>query len=60
MLIFDLSPLTATHPASSFVGINQTVTYGEAGIPILENSAGITDTGTTLLLLASGKHDVSS
>lgn len=50
------SPLTETEPASAFVGINQTVTYGSSGTMILDNMAGITDTGTTLLLLASGAY----
>ena len=47
-------PITTTLPAASFVGIDQSVTYGAANIPILNTSAGITDTGTTLLLLATG------
>ncbi|KAH9934558.1 acid protease [Epithele typhae] len=46
-------PITSTAPASEFVGIDQTVTYGAAGTPILATTAGITDTGTTLLLLAT-------
>ncbi|KAI0708411.1 acid protease [Earliella scabrosa] len=46
-------PITTTLPAAEFVGIDQSVTYGAAGIPILPTGAGITDTGTTLLLLAS-------
>ncbi|RPD60577.1 acid protease [Lentinus tigrinus ALCF2SS1-7] len=46
-------PITTTAPASEFVGIDQTVTYGAADTPILPLSAGITDTGTTLLLLAT-------
>ncbi|KAI0672031.1 acid protease [Trametes maxima] len=46
-------PITSTSPSSEFVGIDQTVTYGTAGTPILSSASGITDTGTTLLLLAS-------
>ncbi|KAI0327407.1 acid protease [Cubamyces sp. BRFM 1775] len=46
-------PVTSTAPASSYVGIDQTITYGSAGIPILRSTAGITDTGTTLILIAS-------
>ncbi|KAI0767720.1 acid protease [Fomes fomentarius] len=46
-------PITTTAPASEFVGIDQTVTYGSAGTLILPTGAGITDTGTTLLLLAT-------
>ncbi|PSR75643.1 hypothetical protein PHLCEN_2v8934 [Hermanssonia centrifuga] len=46
-------PITSTSPASTFVGIDQTITYGTAGTPILASTAGILDTGTTLLLIAS-------
>ena len=46
------SPLTTTFPSNFYVGIDQTITYD--GQPIL-TSAGIVDTGTTLLLIASGK-----
>ncbi|KAI0752479.1 acid protease [Daedaleopsis nitida] len=46
-------PITSTLPAAQFVGIDQTVTYGSAGTLILPTGAGITDTGTTLLLLAT-------
>ncbi|KAH8818717.1 acid protease [Flagelloscypha sp. PMI_526] len=44
-------PVTSTDPASRYWGIDQTVTYGD-DTPII-TSSGITDTGTTLLLLAS-------
>ena len=44
-------PITKTSPASSFWGIDQTVAYGNK--TILSTTAGIVDTGTTLLLLAS-------
>ena len=47
-------PITTTAPANEFVGIDQSVTYGAANTPILATTAGITDTGTTLLLLATG------
>ncbi|GJE93109.1 A1 family peptidase [Phanerochaete sordida] len=46
-------PLTSTTPSSSFVGIDQSITYGTSGATILESTAGITDTGTALILLAS-------
>ncbi|EMD38116.1 hypothetical protein CERSUDRAFT_152760 [Gelatoporia subvermispora B] len=46
-------PLTATSPSKDFIGINQTITYGTSGFPILANAAGIIDAGTTLLLLAT-------
>ncbi|TCD63444.1 hypothetical protein EIP91_005385 [Steccherinum ochraceum] len=46
-------PITKTLPAGYYVGINQTVTYGSDKTMVLNNTAGITDTGTTLLLLAT-------
>ncbi|KAH8080683.1 acid protease [Cristinia sonorae] len=46
-------PLTQTLPAAYYVGIDQSVTYGSEKTMILNTTAGITDTGTTLLLLAS-------
>ncbi|KAK7680347.1 hypothetical protein QCA50_016587 [Cerrena zonata] len=46
-------PITSTSPANMFVGIDQSITYGAAGTPILASTSGITDTGTTLLLIAS-------
>ena len=51
---FVLRPITSTSPASNYVGIDQSITYGPSGLPILDSSAGIVDTGTTLVLLASG------
>ncbi|OJA14470.1 hypothetical protein AZE42_05288 [Rhizopogon vesiculosus] len=45
-------PLTTTSPASKYWGINQSVSYG-TGNTILQTTAGIVDTGTTLLLLAT-------
>ena len=51
------SPITSTSPASEYVGIDQSITYGSAGTTILSSTAGITDTGTTLVLLASGQSD---
>lgn len=46
-------PITKTSPASNYWGIDQSVTYGSSGETILNTTAGIVDTGTTLLLLAS-------
>ncbi|CAL1710305.1 unnamed protein product [Somion occarium] len=46
-------PITTTYPSSRYVGLNQTITYGASKLPILSNNAGITDTGTTLLLIAT-------
>ena len=46
-------PITSTSPASAYWGIDQDVTYGSSGTTLLSGSAGIVDTGTTLLLLAT-------
>ncbi|KAM6496764.1 aspartic peptidase A1 [Amanita muscaria] len=45
------APLTSTFPASFYWGIDQTITYGSS--PILSKTAGIVDTGTTLILIAT-------
>lgn len=45
-------PLTKTSPASEFWGVNQSVSYGSD--TILSSTAGIIDTGTSLILLATG------
>ncbi|TFY81525.1 hypothetical protein EWM64_g2487 [Hericium alpestre] len=47
----SFSPLTSTSPASEFWGIDQSITYGST--TILSETAGIVDTGTTLVLIAS-------
>jgi len=44
-------PITSTPPASNYWGIDQSVSYGDN--TILNITAGIVDTGTTLLLLAT-------
>ncbi|KAI0365365.1 acid protease [Pilatotrama ljubarskyi] len=46
-------PLTTTTPASKYVGIDQSLTYGSANAVVMPTTAGIVDTGTTLTLLAS-------
>lgn len=46
------SPITGTSPASNYVGIDQSITYGQ-NTQILSTTSGITDTGTTLLLIAT-------
>ncbi|EKM50006.1 uncharacterized protein PHACADRAFT_200857 [Phanerochaete carnosa HHB-10118-sp] len=43
--------ITSTFPANMSIGVNQSIAYGNT--PILNNSAGIMDTGTTLILLAT-------
>jgi hypothetical protein len=47
-------PITSTSPANAFWGIDQSISYGSSnGTQILRKTAGIVDTGTTLLLLAT-------
>ncbi|KAI0760884.1 acid protease [Trametes elegans] len=46
-------PITSASPANQFVGIDQSITFGSAGTTVLAATSGITDTGTTLILLAS-------
>lgn len=44
--------ITSTQPAANYWGVDQTITYN--GKTIAPHSAGIIDTGTTLVLLATG------
>ncbi|KAG2048393.1 acid protease [Suillus hirtellus] len=44
-------PITTTSPASEYWGIDQSIRYGS--MPILDETAGIVDTGTTLIYIAS-------
>ena len=46
-------PLTTTSPASDYWGIDQSISYD--GTTVLSSTAGIIDTGTTLILIASGE-----
>jgi pepsin A len=46
-------PITSTSPASAYWGIDQSISYGTTSI--LSETAGIVDTGTTLILIASGR-----
>ncbi|EMD32654.1 hypothetical protein CERSUDRAFT_118681 [Gelatoporia subvermispora B] len=48
----NFAPLTKTSPASEFFGIDESITYGTS-TSILSETAGIVDTGTTLVLIAS-------
>ncbi|EPQ56856.1 aspartic proteinase [Gloeophyllum trabeum ATCC 11539] len=48
-------PVTTTEPASYYWGVNQEVTYN--GETILSETAGIVDTGTTLVYLATDAYD---
>ena len=50
----SFTPITSTSPASEFWGIDQSITYGSAtGTSVLAETAGIVDTGTTLVMIAS-------
>ncbi|KAG1797754.1 acid protease [Suillus plorans] len=48
-------PITSQSPASGYWGIDQSIRYGS--MPILDETAGIVDTGTTLILIASDAFD---
>ncbi|PCH39205.1 hypothetical protein WOLCODRAFT_167851 [Wolfiporia cocos MD-104 SS10] len=48
--------ITTTSPANEYWGIDQSVTYGSSGTPILSETASIVDTGTTLILLTSDTY----
>jgi len=45
-------PITLTYPANNYWGIDQSISYGLTSI--LRETAGIVDTGTTLILIAAG------
>ncbi|KAG2123644.1 aspartic peptidase domain-containing protein [Suillus cothurnatus] len=45
------NPLTTTYPSSYYWGINESITYGTT--TILSETAGIIDTATTLILIAT-------
>ncbi|KAG1842526.1 acid protease [Suillus subalutaceus] len=47
--------ITSTSPASTYWGIDQSINYGST--TILSETAGIVDTGTTLILIASDAFD---
>jgi len=46
-------PKTTTYPASAYWGIDQSITYGSSELPVLSRTAGMVDTGTTLIVIAS-------
>ncbi|KAI0253242.1 aspartic protease [Lactifluus subvellereus] len=46
------APITTTSPSSQFWGIDQSIEYGDS-TTILTTTAGIVDTGTTLILIAT-------
>jgi hypothetical protein len=45
--------ITSTSPANTYWGIDQSISYGST--PIMTETAGIVDTGSTLILIASGR-----
>ena len=49
-------PITSTQPAGNYWGIDQSISYGSE-TTLLKTTAGIVDTGTTLILLASDAFD---
>ncbi|KAG2047767.1 acid protease [Suillus hirtellus] len=49
-------PVTSVFPASTYWGIDQSIMYGST--PILDQTAGIVDTGTTLILIASDAFNI--
>ncbi|KZP16465.1 acid protease [Athelia psychrophila] len=49
------TPLTTTYPAAYYWGVNQSVAYNS--VTILSSTAGIIDTGTTLVLLATEAYN---
>ncbi|KAG0705799.1 acid protease [Suillus ampliporus] len=48
-------PITSTSPASNYWGTDQSISYGTTSI--LSETAGIVDTGTTLILIATDAFD---
>jgi len=50
------SPITSTSPAGNYWGIDQHIEYGTDTM-ILSTTAGIVDTGTTLILIATDAYE---
>lgn len=49
-------PITKKSPANSYWGVDQSVSYGNT--EILSTTGGIVDTGTTLVMLATGQAPI--
>ncbi|KZV97329.1 acid protease [Exidia glandulosa HHB12029] len=49
-------PVTSTFPSSLFFGVDASFKYGSSHKPLLGKTAGIVDTGTSLLLLATDAY----
>lgn len=50
-------PITTTSPSSEYWGIDASISYGTGSTPILPVSAGIIDSGTSLILLATNAYN---
>ncbi|KAF8639298.1 hypothetical protein AX17_001609 [Amanita inopinata Kibby_2008] len=50
------TPITTTSPASLYWGIDESITYGTS-TSIMSSTAGIVDTGTTLMLIATDAYN---
>ena len=50
-------PITQSQPSNQYWGVDQTVTYG--GQTVMTQTAGIIDSGTTMIMFPSGKWSVS-
>jgi hypothetical protein len=50
----NYAPLTSAFPSNLYWGIEQSITYGPGQQTILNLTSGIVDTGTTLILIATG------
>ncbi|KAG1904485.1 aspartic peptidase domain-containing protein [Suillus fuscotomentosus] len=48
------TPITTTYPSSTYWGINQSISYGST--TIMSSTAGIVDTGTTFVYIASDAY----
>lgn len=51
--LFTTVPITSTAPSKEFIGIDQAISYGTPDATILRSTAGVVDSGTTLILIAS-------
>ena len=52
-LILTCRPITKTGPADGYWGVDASFRYGSASF-ILDTSAGVLDTGTSLIYIATG------
>jgi cathepsin E len=59
VLILACRPITKTNPAHGFWGIDASFRYGSASV-ILDTTAGVLDTGTSLIYIATGKITLAS